>query len=66
MNVPQLLDAFRFAPHGEIVIANLPKAREMFYMRFCDVICLSIWMATDNFGRSGSPISRCKCSGITT
>src|SRR5579864_3282438 len=29
MDVAQLLDAFCFAPYGKIVIADLPKAREM-------------------------------------
>ena len=30
MDVPQLLDAFRFRPYGKIVIADLPKAGKMF------------------------------------
>ena len=30
MHVAQLLDAFRFAPYGKIIVADLPKAREMF------------------------------------
>ena len=67
VDVAQLLDAFRLAPYGKIVIADLPEAREIVSARsFCDVICLSICITTDNFERSGSLISRCTCSGITT
>jgi hypothetical protein len=58
MHIAQLLNAFLFVMHVEIVIPPLPELNLSRPFSLRDVCCFNTWSATDRDDRRGSPTSR--------